>query len=217
MMNGCANASRKVRAFAERRRGGKVGCFFPARHESRGQIAALDGVGGVLGHVEQLGEFRPVGAAGEEGVDQRRGDDAEQVEALLFLEGLVVSGLLLGEVGVALFDRARRTAFSFAQSGVFILESSIFLAQGLGLSLCGGVLLVPPVQRLIAELLGLLSSTQAPRREIDRWRRSYELSRCWHRQRRVKPIDIRLIDRDRSFAVEDLCTISRLLAACLLI
>lgn len=33
MMKGCANAAWKVRAFAERRRGYKVCCFFPARHE----------------------------------------------------------------------------------------------------------------------------------------------------------------------------------------
>ena len=82
MMNSCANASRKVRASAERRRGGKVGYFFRLVTKRCEQIAALDGVGGGLGQVEQLGEFRPVGAAGEEGVDQRRSDDAEPVQAL---------------------------------------------------------------------------------------------------------------------------------------
>ena len=50
-----------------------------------------------------------------------------------------------------------------AQSGDFVsksrvlgLEGSIFLAAGLGLSSYGGILLVPPVQRLVAELVGLL-------------------------------------------------------------
>ena len=41
------------------------------------QIAAFDGVGGVLGDLEQFGEFRPVGAAGEEGVDKRGREDAK--------------------------------------------------------------------------------------------------------------------------------------------
>ena len=86
MMKGCANAAWKVRAFAERRRGYKVCRFFPARRESGEQIAAFDGVGGVLGDLEQFGEFRPVGAAGDEGVDQRTREDAEALQALLSLK-----------------------------------------------------------------------------------------------------------------------------------
>ena len=123
MMKGCANASRKVRAFAERRRGYKVCCFFRLVTKRGEQIAAFDGVGGVLGRSEQFGEFRPVGAAGEEGVDKRGREDAEPLQALLFLEGLVVSGLLFGEVGVALLvvgrgERRFRLAVC-SQNGVF--------------------------------------------------------------------------------------------------
>ena len=60
-----------------------------------------------------------------------------------------MSGLLFCEVGVALFE-------SGEENGVFVSQNGVFLAQGLGLSLCGGKLLVPPVQRLIAELVGLV-------------------------------------------------------------
>ena len=104
-----------------------------------------------LARSEQFGEFRSVGAAGEEGVDKRGRDDAETMQALLFLEGLVVSGLLFCEVGVALFELGE-------ENGVFVSQNGVFLAlpQGLGLSLCGGTLLVPPVERLIAELMGLV-------------------------------------------------------------
>jgi hypothetical protein len=52
------------------------------------QIAAFDGVGGVLGDLEQFGELRPVGAAGEKGVDKRSRENAEALQALFFLEGL---------------------------------------------------------------------------------------------------------------------------------
>ena len=71
------------------------------------------------------------------------------MQALLFLEGLVVSGLLFCEVGVALFE-------SSEENGVLISQSGVLLAQGLGPSLCGGELLLPPVQRLVAELVGLV-------------------------------------------------------------
>ena len=94
-----------------------------------------------LARVEQFGEFRPVGAAGEEGVDQRRRDDAETVQALPFLEGLVVSGLLFCEVGVALLESGEENGVFVAQSGDFVsksrvlgLEGSTFLAVGLGSS-----------------------------------------------------------------------------------
>ena len=53
-------------------------------------------------------------------------DDAETVQALLFLEGFVVSGLLFCEVGIALFE-------SGEENGVFVSQSGVFLAQGLGL------------------------------------------------------------------------------------
>ena len=119
--------------------------FFRLVTKSREQIAAFDGVGGVLGDREQFCEFRPVGAAGEEGVDKRGREDAEPLQALLFLEGLVVSGLLFGEVGVALFESGEENGVFVAQSGVFVLQNGVFLAQGLGLSLCGGELLVSPV------------------------------------------------------------------------
>ena len=109
-----------------------------------------------LAIVEQFGEFRPVGAAGEEGVDKRGREDAEALQALLFLEGLVVSGLLFCEVGVALFESGEENGVFVAQNGVFVSQNGVFLAQGLGLSLCGGKLLVSPVQRLIAELVGLV-------------------------------------------------------------
>ena len=104
----------------------------------------------VLGDREQLGEFRPVGAAGEEGVDQRRGDDAEAVQALLFFEGLVVSGLLFGEVGIALLESGEEQGVFVAQSSVLSAEwrfvsksrvlgseGSIFLARALALALRG--------------------------------------------------------------------------------
>jgi hypothetical protein len=113
------------------------------------QIAAFDGVGGVLGDLEQFGEFRPVGAADEEGVDKRGREDAEALQALLFLEGLVVSGLFFSEIGAALFE-------SGEENGVFLAQSRVLLAQGRGLSLYGGKLLVPPIERLIFELMGLL-------------------------------------------------------------
>jgi hypothetical protein len=64
------------------------------------------------------------------------------LQALLFPEGLVVSGLLFREIGVALFESGE--------------ENGVFLAQRLGFSLYGGKLLVSPVQRLIAELAGLV-------------------------------------------------------------
>jgi len=135
MMKRGANASWKVRASAGRRQGRKVCRFFRLVTKSREQIAAFDGVGGVLGHIEQFGEFRPVGAAGEEGVDQGRRDDAEPMQALPFPEGFVVSGLLFCEVGVAVFE-------SGEENGVFVSENGVFLAQGLGLSLRGRKLLV---------------------------------------------------------------------------
>jgi hypothetical protein len=78
------------------------------------------------------------------------------MQALLFLEGLVASGLLGCEVGVALFESGEENGVFVSQNGVFVSENGVFLAKGLGLSLCGGKLLVPPVQRLIAELLGLV-------------------------------------------------------------
>ena len=67
-----------------------------------------------------------------------------------------MSGLLFCEVGVALFESGEENGVFVAQSGVFVAQSGVFLAQGLGLSLYGGKLLVPPVQRLIAELVGLV-------------------------------------------------------------
>jgi hypothetical protein len=60
-----------------------------------------------------------------------------------------VSGLLFCEFGVALFE-------SGEENGVFVLQNGVFLAQGPGLSLRGETLLVPPVERLIAELVGLV-------------------------------------------------------------
>ena len=163
--------------------------FFRLVTKSREQIAAFDGVGGVLGHLEQFGEFRPVGAAGEEGVDKRSRDYAETLQALLFLEGLVVSGLLFCEVGVALFESGE--------------ENGVFLARGpWRLSLCGGKLLVSPVQRLIAELVGLVLPLKRLGVELlgllsyDRRSRSL-------RKRRVKSIDVRLINGDRPLTVDD--------------
>jgi hypothetical protein len=50
------------------------------------------------------------------------------LQALLFLEGLVVSGLLFGEIWVALFE-------SGEENGVFVLQNGVFLAPGLGFSL----------------------------------------------------------------------------------
>ena len=67
-----------------------------------------------------------------------------------------MSGLLFCEVGVALFELGEENGVFVSQSGVFVLQNGVFLAQGLGLSLYGGKLLVPPVQRLIAELVGLV-------------------------------------------------------------
>ena len=67
-----------------------------------------------------------------------------------------MSGLLFGEVGVALFELGEENGVFLAQSGVFVLQNGVFLAQGLGPSLYGGKLLVSPVQRLIAELVGLV-------------------------------------------------------------
>ena len=67
-----------------------------------------------------------------------------------------MSGLLFCEVGVALFESGEENGVFVSQSGVFVLQNGVFLAQGLGLSLYGGKLLVSPVQRLIAELVGLL-------------------------------------------------------------
>ena len=121
--------------------------------KSREQIAAFDGVGGVLGQIEQFGEFRPIGAAGKEGVDKRGREDAEALQALLFLEGLVVCGPLVCEVGIALFELGDENGVFSAER--FSSQNDIFLAQGLGLSLRGGKLLVPPIERLIAELSGL--------------------------------------------------------------
>ena len=65
-------------------------------------------------------------------------DEAEPVEALLFLEGFVVGGLLFCEVGVALFELGEEKGAFVSQSSVFVAQSGIFLAQGLGPSLCGG-------------------------------------------------------------------------------
>ena len=110
--------------------------FFRLVAKSGEQIAAFDGVGGVLGDLEQFGEFWSVGAAGEEGVDKRGRDDAEALQALLFLEGLVVSGLLFGEVGVALFELGEENGVFLAQNGVFVLQNGVFLAPGLGLRAC---------------------------------------------------------------------------------
>ena len=138
MMKGRAKTSWKVRASAERRRGYKVCCFFRIVTKSSEQIAAFDGVRGVLGQIEQFGKFRPVGAAGEEGVDKRGRD----YKALPFPEGFVMRGLLFCEVGVALFESGE--------------ENGVFLAEGLSLGLRGRKLFVPPVQRLIAELVGLV-------------------------------------------------------------
>ena len=67
-----------------------------------------------------------------------------------------MSGLLFCEVGVALFESGEENGVFVAQSGVFVLQNGVFLAPGLGFSLYGGKLLVSPVQRLIAELVGLL-------------------------------------------------------------
>jgi hypothetical protein len=128
--------------------------FFRLGAKSGEQIAAFDGVGGVLGDLEQFGEFRPVSAASEEGVDKRGCDDAEALQALLFPEGLVVSGLLFREIGVALFKSGEENGVFLAQNGVFVLQNGVLLAQRLGFSLYGGKLLVSPVQRLIAELAG---------------------------------------------------------------
>ena len=92
---------------------------------------------------------------------------------------------------------SRRAAFSCLQNGVF-------LAPGLGFSLYGGKLLVSPVQRLIAELVGLLFPVK--RFGVELISRFVVMSgvRSGFVQRRVKPIDIRLINGDRPFAVEDL-------------
>jgi hypothetical protein len=86
-----------------------------------------------------------------------------------------VSGLLFGEVGVSLFESGEEKGVFVSQSSVFVAQSGIFLAQGLGPSLCGGEFLVSPVQRLIAELLGLLFPV-ALRRGIDQPFCSYERS-----------------------------------------
>ena len=77
-----------------------------------------------------------------------------------------------------------------AQSGVFVLQNGVFLAQGLGLSLCGGKLLVSPVQRLIAELVGLLFPLK--RFGVELIGRFIVMSgvRSGFVQRRVKPINV---------------------------
>ena len=67
-----------------------------------------------------------------------------------------MSGLLFCEVGVALFELGEENGVFVSQSGVFVLLNGVLLAQGLGPSLYGGELLVPPVQRLVAELVGLV-------------------------------------------------------------
>ena len=67
-----------------------------------------------------------------------------------------MSGLLFCEVGVALFELGEENGVFVSQSGIFLAQSGVLLAQGLGLSLYGGKLLVPPVQRLIAELVGFV-------------------------------------------------------------
>ena len=66
-----------------------------------------------------------------------------------------MSGLLFCEVGVALFKSGEENGVFLAQSGVFVLQNGVFLARPC-FSLYGGKLLVSPVQRLIAELVGLL-------------------------------------------------------------
>ena len=115
-----------------------------------------------------------------------------------------MSGLLFCEVGVALFESGEENGVFLAQSGVFVLQNGVFLAPGLGFSLYGGKLLVSPVQRLIAELVGLLFPVK--RFGVKLVSRFVVMSgvRSGFVQRRVKPIDIRLINGDRSFAVEDL-------------
>jgi hypothetical protein len=94
--------------------------FFRLVAKSGEQVAAFDGVGGALGDREQFGEFRPVGAAGDEGVDKRGCEDAEALQALFFLEGLVVSGLLLCEVGIALFESGEENGDFVSLSRVFV-------------------------------------------------------------------------------------------------
>src|ERR1700733_11447864 len=85
------------------------------------------------------------GAAGEEGVDQRRGDDAESMQALLFLERLVVSGLLGRQVGVALLESGEEDGVFFTEAGVFGLKSGVFLAPRLGFIPPRPALFVSPV------------------------------------------------------------------------
>ena len=98
--------------------------FFRLAAESGEEISALDRVGGLLGDAQQFGEFRSIGAAGEEGVDQRRGDDAEAVQALSFLERLVMSGLLS-----AAMSGSRSSMRAISKSRVLGLKS-VFLAAG---------------------------------------------------------------------------------------
>ena len=76
-----------------------------------------------------------------------------------------MSGLFGGQVGVALLESREEDGVFFTEAGVFGLESGVFLAPRLGPVPCGGILLVPPVQRLIAELLGLLFPVKALRME----------------------------------------------------
>ena len=175
MMKGGANAARKVRASAERRRGGKLVVLFRLVAKNRA-IATFDGVCGGLGQIEQLGEFRPVGAAGEEGVDQRRGDDAEPLQALLFLEGLVMSGLLGREVGVALLESREEHGVFFTQAGFFGLFSAWRAAfssrRALALALTGAYFWSLQYSASLRNCWALFSPDEL-------WRCNYGLRRFW--------------------------------------
>ena len=59
-------------------------------------FAALDRVRGVLDHVEQFGEFRPVASAGDMRIGEPGRQQPETVQAALFFMGCLVDGALRG-------------------------------------------------------------------------------------------------------------------------
>ena len=46
-----------------------------------------------------------------------------------------MSGLLFGEIGIALFESREESGVFVSQSGDFVLQNGVFLAPGLGFSL----------------------------------------------------------------------------------
>ena len=72
-----------------------------------------------------------------------------------------MSGLFGGQVGVALLESREEDGVFFTEAGVFGLESGVFLAPRLRPVPCGGVLVISPVQRLVAELVGLFSQSMS--------------------------------------------------------